>query len=152
MTLYLAVTVFLNFRVCAVVHAEWVCALPRMFLLSVAAGSFISQSLPAKSVAGPGYGPLVLILAQMIDSPGAETTDSALWLAINTLRVTPCHQERKGRGKKARKETGEGVFGTTGRKRESRIKRKKAMKCGASCQNALYQFWQTKTSELSVNM
>lgn len=56
-----------------------------MFLPSVAVGQLISQSPPAESVAGPGYGPLVLILAQMIDSPGAETTGSALWLAVNML-------------------------------------------------------------------
>lgn len=105
MTLYLGVSVFVHFRVRAVVHAKWVCALPWMFLPSLAVGQLISQLLPAKSVAGPAYGPLVLILAQMIDSPGAETTCLALWLAVNTLRVTPCHQERKGRGKKAMKET-----------------------------------------------
>lgn len=66
----------------------------------------ISQMLPAKSVAGPGYSLLVLILAQMIDSPGAVTTGLALWLAVNTLRATLCHQERVGRGKKAMKVSG----------------------------------------------
>lgn len=61
------------FSVCAVMHAKWVCALPSvLFLPSVAVGLLISQSLPAKSVAGLGYGPLVLILAQMIDSPGSK--------------------------------------------------------------------------------
>lgn len=64
-----------------------------LFLPSVAVGLLISQMLPAKSVAGPGYGLLVLILAQMIDTPGAATTGSALWLAVKTLRAILCHQE-----------------------------------------------------------
>ncbi|KAA8588915.1 hypothetical protein FQN60_010260 [Etheostoma spectabile] len=81
-----------------------------------AEGLLISQMLPAKSVAGPGYGLLVLILAQMIDSPGAATTGLAFWLAVNTLRATLCHQERVRRGKKAMKVTEEGEKGMTGRK------------------------------------
>ncbi len=92
--MYFFQSIFVHFTVCAVVHAKCVCAL-------------ISLAPPAKSVAELGYGPLVLILAQMIDSPGGETTGSALWRAVNMLRVTLCHQERKRRGKKAMKVTGE---------------------------------------------
>lgn len=68
-------------------------ALNVVFFPSVAMGLLISQSLPAKSVAGPGYGPLVLILAEMMDSPGAAATGLALWLAVSMLGVTLCHRE-----------------------------------------------------------
>lgn len=37
----------------------------------------------------------------MIDSVEGEMTGLALWLAVNTLRVTLCHQVRKWRGTKA---------------------------------------------------
>lgn len=88
---------------------------PWIFVLPCAAvGPFISQPLPAESVAGPGYGPLVLIPAQMIDSPEGETTGLALWLAVNVLRVTLCHQGRKKWGRKAMKVTGERAMVATG--------------------------------------
>lgn len=145
------------FSVCAAVHAKWVCALPSMlFLPSVAVGLLISQLVPAESVAGPGYGPLVLILAQMIDSPEGETTASALWLAVNTLTVTLCHQKRKRRGKKAMKVTEEQAVGATGREQDKAEKQSKEFR--ASCQNGIYQFWQTdlwsqylKNRWLSIN-
>lgn len=63
---------------------------------------------------------MLLILARMIDSPGAEPVVLALWLAVNTLQVILSHQERKGRRKKAMKVTGVVAMGMTGRKRESR--------------------------------
>lgn len=137
---YLGVSVFVHFGVCAAVHAKWACALPLMLFAhqSVAASKVSSWSRIRPS--------LVLIPAQMIDSPGAESVVSApgaLWPAVNAIRVTLCHQERKGRGKKAMKVTGVGAMG---------IKRKKSKECRASCQNATYQFWQRKTSELSVSV
>lgn len=82
-----------------------------VFLLSVAVDLLISQLLPAKSVTGPGYGPLVLILAHVIDSPGAQTTGLSLWLAVNMLRVTLCHQKRKGRRRKVNESNRKGSDG-----------------------------------------
>lgn len=100
---------------CISMFVQWCmfnrCVHRMLFLPSVALDPLISQSLPAKSVTGPGYGPLILILAQAIDSQEAQTTDLSLWLAVNTLRVTLCHQEKKGRGKKVNESNRRGSDG-----------------------------------------
>lgn len=110
MTPYLSVIVFVH----GCMLNACVSSALNVFLPCAAVGLFISQPLPAKSVASPGYGPLVLIPAQMIDSPEGETTGLALWLAVNVLRVTLCHQGRKKRGRKAMKVTGEQAMVATG--------------------------------------
>lgn len=128
---------------CISVFAQW-CMLKgcahclECFFAHCSIGSTHQSVADAKSVASLGFGLLVLILVQMIDSPGP----SGLSLAVNMFRVTLSHQERSERRKKE----------LSGRKRESSIKWKRGKECRASCQNALYQFWQTETSALSVNM
>lgn len=112
----------------------------------------ISQSLPTESVTGPGYGPMVLILAHMIDSSGDETTGLALWLAVSTLRVTLCHQERK-RGEKGGNESNRGGSdGNVRYKKGLHNKEKKSKGMWGYVKMLRFSLRGNKTSELEVNI
>lgn len=49
------------------------------------------------------------------------------------------------------KVTAEGAVLMTSRERACKIKREKSKESRASCPNAIYQFWQTKTSQYVKN-
>lgn len=70
-----------------------------LFFPKVAVGLLISQPLPAKSVAGPEQGHLLLILVQMIDSSGATTTASVSG-SLSEYSRTICSREKKGEERK----------------------------------------------------